>query len=75
MSGSGSTLIAFERTQRRARCIELEPKFVDATIQRWQNETGLQAQREDGVLWDDVNSIAGDLDLQQAFLNSELSYE
>ena len=74
-SGSGSTLIACERTQRRARCIELEPKFVDATIQRWQDETGLQARRQDGVLWDDVNSIAGDLDLQQAFLNSELSYE
>jgi len=74
-SGSGSTLIACERTQRRARCIELEPKFVDVTIQRWQDETGLQARRQDGVLWDDVNSIAGDLDLQQAFLNSELSYE
>ena len=53
-SGSGSTLIAAERTNRRARCIELEPKFVDATIKRWQEETGLQAVRQDGLLWDNV---------------------
>jgi ParB/RepB/Spo0J family partition protein len=53
-SGSGSTLIAAEKTGRVARCIEYEPKFVDVTIQRWQQETGLKAIRHDGVLWDDV---------------------
>lgn len=47
-SGSGSTLIAAEQLQRRARCIELEPKFVDATIRRWQAETGESAHRSDG---------------------------
>jgi DNA modification methylase len=41
--GVGSTLIAAERTGRRARLIELEPRFVDATIKRWQNLTGKTA--------------------------------
>jgi len=53
-AGSGSTLIACERTNRQARCIEYEPKFVDIIIQRWQDLTGLKAQRSDGILWDDI---------------------
>ena len=38
--GAGTTLIAAERTGRRARVIELEPIFVDVTIERWQRLTG-----------------------------------
>jgi hypothetical protein len=54
-SGSGSTLMAAEISGRCARCVELESKFVDVTIRRWQELTGLQAVREsDGVLWDDL---------------------
>jgi DNA modification methylase len=54
-SGSGSTLMAAEISGRCARCVELEPKFVDVTIRRWQELTGLQAVRaSDGVLWDDL---------------------
>ena len=41
--GAGSTLIAAERTGRRARLIELEPRFVDAAIRRWQAVTGKTA--------------------------------
>jgi DNA modification methylase len=41
--GSGSTLIAAERTGRRARLIELEPRFVDLTVRRWQRLTGRKA--------------------------------
>lgn len=41
--GSGSTLMAAERTGRVARLIELEPKYVDVTIRRWQNATGEKA--------------------------------
>lgn len=41
--GSGSTLIAAENTGRRARLLELEPKYVDVTIARWQKLTGQQA--------------------------------
>lgn len=39
-SGSGTTLIAAERTGRIARCIELDPIYVDVTISRWQRVTG-----------------------------------
>ena len=38
--GSGTTLIAAEKIGRRARLIEMEPKYVDVTIQRWQELTG-----------------------------------
>lgn len=42
-SGSGSTLIACERTGRICRTIELDSKFVDVTIKRWQIYTGRDA--------------------------------
>ena len=38
--GSGTTLIAAERAGRRARLIELDPKYVDVIVQRWQATTG-----------------------------------
>jgi DNA modification methylase len=37
--GSGTAIIACEKTSRCARCIELEPKYVDVTIRRWQKLT------------------------------------
>ena len=37
--GSGSTLIACERTGRQARLIEMEPKYCDVIIRRWQEYT------------------------------------
>jgi len=42
-AGSGSTLIACERIARKARLIELEPKYCDVIIRRWQDFTGRQA--------------------------------
>ena len=44
--GAGSTLIAAEKTGRQARLIELEPRYVDATIKRWEALTGRHAERE-----------------------------
>lgn len=41
--GSGSTLIACEKTQRRCYGIEIEPRYLDVTIQRWQAWTGEDA--------------------------------
>ena len=41
--GSGTTIMAAERTGRRARCIELEPKYVDVAIRRWEQVTGKKA--------------------------------
>jgi len=37
--GSGTTMIAAERSGRRARLIELDPKYVDVIVQRWQSAT------------------------------------
>jgi DNA modification methylase len=42
--GSGTTLIAAERAGRRARLIELDPKYVDVIFQRWQEATGGEAR-------------------------------
>ena len=41
--GSGATLLAAEKTGRRARLIELDPLYVDVAIRRWQAETGEEA--------------------------------
>jgi DNA modification methylase len=38
--GSGSTLIACEKTGRQARLIELDPKYCDVIVQRWQAFSG-----------------------------------
>ena len=38
--GSGTTMIAAERARRRARLIELDPKYVDVIVGRWQMTTG-----------------------------------
>ena len=41
--GSGTTLIAAERTGRRARILEIDPQYCDVTIRRWQSATGKEA--------------------------------
>ena len=41
--GSGSTLIACEKTTRHCRMMELDPKYCDVIIKRWQEFTGKQA--------------------------------
>ena len=41
--GSGATLLAAEKTGRRARLIELDPAYVDVAIRRWQEMTGENA--------------------------------
>jgi DNA modification methylase len=45
-SGSGSTLIACEKLNRICYGIELDNKFVDVIIQRWQQFTGKEAIHE-----------------------------
>jgi DNA modification methylase len=59
--GSGSTLIACEKSGRRARLIELDPKYVDVIVKRWQDWTGKQATREgDDAIFDDLVKKAVD---------------
>jgi DNA modification methylase len=41
--GSGSTLIAAEKTSRRARLVEIDPLYADTIIKRWQTLTGQSA--------------------------------
>ncbi len=54
-AGSGSTLIACEKTHRQARLIELEPKYCDAIIRRFQEFSGKRAVLEsDGRGFDEI---------------------
>lgn len=43
--GSGSTLIAAERTNRYAYLMELDPKYCDVIVKRWEDFTGNTAKR------------------------------
>ena len=47
-AGSGTTLIAAEQTGRVAYLIELDPRYCDVIVQRWENLTGQKATRSDG---------------------------
>jgi len=56
--GSGTTLIAAEKSGRLARLIELDPKYVDVIVRRWQDWTGKQATRQsDGMAFDDLSGL------------------
>jgi DNA modification methylase len=44
--GSGSTLIACEKTNRQARLMELDPKYCDVIVKRWEEFTGKEATNE-----------------------------
>ncbi|MFW5497784.1 MULTISPECIES: site-specific DNA-methyltransferase [unclassified Maridesulfovibrio] len=53
--GSGSTLIACERTRRKCRTMELDPRFADVIVRRWQEFSGRAAVREsDGLTFEQV---------------------
>jgi DNA modification methylase len=53
--GSGSTLIACEKAGRHARLVELDPRYCDVSIQRWQAWTGERAMLEaDGRAFEEI---------------------
>jgi DNA modification methylase len=54
--GSGSTLIACEKTSRDCRMMELDPKYCDVIIERWQNFTGKEAVNEAGQKYNDLKN-------------------
>jgi len=65
--GSGTTMIASEKSGRMARLIELDPKYVDVIVRRWQDYAGAQATRQsDGVAFDDLVSELGGLENREA---------
>jgi DNA modification methylase len=45
-AGSGSTLMACQKTGRRARLMEIDPLYVDVIVRRWQEFTGREAVLE-----------------------------
>jgi DNA modification methylase len=48
--GSGTTILAAERTGRIARMIELDPLYVDVTIRRWEQITGIPARHAESEM-------------------------
>ena len=46
--GSGSTLIACEKINRHARLMELDPKYCDVIVKRWEDFTGKKAELVNG---------------------------
>jgi DNA modification methylase len=58
--GSGSTLIACEKTGRQARIVELEPKYVDVICRRWEQYTERKATLDgDGRGFDEIAEARG----------------
>ena len=43
--GSGSTIIACERAGRRCFGLEIDPRYVDVAVRRWETYTGQKAER------------------------------
>jgi DNA modification methylase len=58
--GSGTTILAAERTGRIARTIELDPFYVDVAIRRWEQMTGISAKHaETGLTFSDTAAKRG----------------
>ncbi len=57
--GSGSTMIACEKVGKSARLMELEPRYCDVIVKRWQEFTGKQATLEaTGAAFDEISNSA-----------------
>lgn len=54
--GSGTTLIACEKTKRKCYMMELDPKYCGVILDRWEKYTGKKAIREDGKLWSEIKN-------------------
>ena len=57
--GSGTTLLATQRTGRRCRGIELDPLYVDTVIDRWERMTGGKARDAQGLTYAERKQAAG----------------
>ena len=55
--GSGSTLIGCERRDRHARLMEIDPRYADVIVRRWQDYTGRAAELDnDGKTFEEVKA-------------------
>jgi DNA modification methylase len=60
--GSGSTLIGCERTGRKARLAEIDPRYAQCIILRWQDYTGKQATLDgDGRSFAEISAARGEV--------------
>jgi DNA modification methylase len=58
--GSGTTLIAAEATGRICTAIEIDPRYVDVAVRRWEKFTGQQARLKTGESFADVEQKRAD---------------
>jgi hypothetical protein len=59
-SGSGTTIIACQRTRRIARTMELDPAYVDLAVRRWEATSGKVAlHAESGLSLDELAGTRG----------------
>ena len=54
--GSGATILAAERVGRRCYAIEIDPRYVDTTIGRWEKMTGRQARHASGKTFAEIKA-------------------
>ena len=74
--GSGSTLIAAQRTGRVCFGMELDPVYVDTAIRRWQKHTGLKAVHAlTGTPFDEVEALTQSAPTQPIQENSDVCSE
>jgi hypothetical protein len=52
--GSGTILVAAERTGRKARALEIDPAYVDVAIRRWEQLTGKSATLSSGGTFEEI---------------------
>jgi DNA modification methylase len=55
--GSGTTLMACEKTGRLGRLLEIDPRYVDLTIRRWQLATGKIATHQSGQTFEELAEL------------------
>lgn len=59
-AGSGTTMIAAERSKRRARLLEIDPLYCDTIVKRWEKFTGKTARlAETNETFDEVKARRG----------------
>ncbi len=60
-SGSGTTILACEELGRRGRGIEIEGRYCDVIVRRWQERTGLAARlSSSGMTFSEVSKQRGE---------------
>lgn len=60
--GSGSTLIATEKTERSVRLIEYDPLYCDTIVRRWQQLTGKHATLDaTGQTFEEISDLQSEL--------------